>query len=77
MEKRSVQIDVVALNEEIRYTDMVRCNIYLGGRCCTFWTTQSNYEALIYDGIFIRDGKAKDSANILNTTNVFYEEIKK
>ena len=76
MTNRSLQIDVVTIGEDIKYSDMVRCNLYIDGRCCTIWTTKSNYEALLYDKVFIRDGKQKDSANILNTTNVFYEETK-
>lgn len=29
------------------------------------------YENLIRDGFFIRDGKERDSANVLNTTEVY------
>ena len=75
MTKRSLQIDV--LGEVKDAPGMIECNLYVDGRCCTIWTTKSNYEALLYDKVFIRDGKVRDSANILNTTNVFYEEIKK
>lgn len=73
MSKRELQIDVITIGEEIHYKDMVRCNIYIDGRCCTFWTTQSNYEALKRDRVFIRHGNEKDSANVINTTNMFIE----
>jgi hypothetical protein len=71
MSKRELQIDVKGpVNGN---PQLIECCIYIDGRCCTFWTTKSNYEALMYDGIFIRDGKERDSANVLNTTNVFVE----
>lgn len=71
MSKRELQIDVKG--PEPSNPELIRCNIYVDGRCCAFWTTKSNYEALMYDKVFIRDGKTLDSANILNTTNVFVE----
>lgn len=74
MTKRSLQIDV--LGEVPSSPGMIECNLYVDGRCCTFWTTKSNYEALMYDKVFLRNGKEKDSANVYNTTNVFYEENK-
>lgn len=72
MLKKSLQIDVIGacdVNESL-----IKCHIYIDGRCCVFYTTSANYHALIYDGIFIRDGKNHDSANVINTTRVFYEE---
>ena len=30
---------------------------------------------MLLDKVFIRDGKEKDSADVINTTNVFYEKI--
>lgn len=72
MEKRTLQIDVMGpmgTNPEI-----IECNIYIDGRCCRFYTSRSNYEALMYDKVFIRDGKTRDSAGVLNTTNTFIED---
>ncbi|MDR1883711.1 MAG: hypothetical protein LBR26_13145 [Prevotella sp.] len=69
--KRELQIDVIDASPEI---DLIRCHIYIDGRCCVFWTTRSNYEALMHDKVFIRDGKEKDSAGVINTTKVFREE---
>jgi hypothetical protein len=28
----------------------------------------------MFDGVFIRDGKERDSANVLNTTRVYVEQ---
>lgn len=71
--KRQLQIDVKGpFNNN---PNIIECNIHIDGRCCTFYTSKSNYEALVYDKVFIRDGKEKDSANILNTTNVFTESV--
>lgn len=70
--KRTLQIDVLGpldINENI-----IDCNIYIDGRCCRFYTSKANYEALMYDGIFLRNVTKKDSAGVLNTTNVFIEE---
>lgn len=71
MRKRTLQIDVIG---PVEGTDMVKCKLYANGRVCMFWTTQSNYEALMFDKIFIRDGKSVDSAGVINTTNTFIEE---
>jgi hypothetical protein len=76
---RTIQIDVMGPEAPERFSqlgNMVRCHVYIDGRCCAFWTTNANYEALIYDKVFIRDGKSKDSADVVNTTNVFVEEVK-
>lgn len=72
MKKRTLQIDVIG---PVEGTDFVKCKLYADGRVCAFWTTQANYEALIFDKIFIRDGKSVDSAGVVNTTNTFIEEI--
>ena len=72
MKKRQLQIDVIGPQKGAK--DMIRCNLYYDGRCCAFWTTRANYEALMYDQLFIRDGKNPDSAGVINTTNIFSEE---
>lgn len=71
--KRKLQIDVKGAVSD--NPDIIECVFSIDGRDCTFYTSKSNYEALIYDKVFIRDGKEKDSANILNTTNVFVEAV--
>lgn len=71
-QKRTMQIDVKGPNEKV--PGFMDYNLIVDGRTCRFYMSRSNYEAFIYDGVFIRDGKTKDSANILNTTKVFEEE---
>lgn len=65
---RTLQIDVI---EE--KGGMYRCNLYTGDRCVLVYMHQHDYERLIDDGFFIRDGKKPDSAGVLNTTNDFKE----
>lgn len=72
MEKRTLQIDVLGYLEDIA---MVECKLIIDGRAGLFYMSKSNYEAFKYDGVFIRDGKEKDSAGILNTTHVFDERL--
>jgi len=69
---RKLQIDVIG--EEPECTGFVKCKIYIDGRSCIFWTTDANYQALMYDGVFIRNGKTRDSAGVINTTRTFIEE---
>lgn len=45
--------------------------MYTGERCVRIMMLISDYELLINDGFFIRDGKDKDSAGVMNTTTVF------
>lgn len=73
MENRTLQIDVKG--EEPQNKDLICCNIYVDGRSYRFWTTKSEYELMLDDKVFIRNGKHLDSANVLNTTNVFVEDI--
>lgn len=70
MAKRKLQIDVLGFVEDI---GMVECRLIAGGRSGIFYMSKSNYEAFKFDGLFIRDGKEKDSANVMNTTHVFDE----
>lgn len=70
MGNRTMQIDVIGL---IEGTEFMKCKLYADGRVCAFYMTESNYKALMYDKIFIRDGKTVDSANVINTTNIFIE----
>jgi hypothetical protein len=72
MKKRKLQIDVIGPHEEDE--KIIECDIWIDGRCCTFYTSRANYQALMFDKVFVRDGKEKDSAGVLNTTNVFEEK---
>lgn len=67
----ALQIDVIKGAENGVYA----CNLYTGDRCVRIYMNQHDYEALIQDGFFIRDGKSFDSAGVLNTTRDY--ELKK
>ena len=73
MKNRNLQIDVLGLMDEAG--EFMSCILIVDGRSCKIFMSKSNYEALKYDGVFIRDGKEKDSANVINTTRVFREVI--
>jgi len=62
-----VQIDVVGITPH----DVVKCNLYTGERCVNIYMDISDYQKLITDGFFIRDGKSTDSANVINTTHTY------
>lgn len=66
-----MQIDVIKLGD----FDLVRCNLYTGDRCVSIVIKRDDYNLLIGDGFFIRDGKEPDSAGVLNTTREY--ELKK
>jgi len=71
MKKRTLQIDVLGPTKDDER--IIKCVLIVDGRSCIFYTSRANYHALIFDGIFIRDGKEADSAGIVNTTHVFDE----
>lgn len=66
-----VQIDVYKVDLE---KEIVMCHLFTGQRCATLALPLSEYNNLVRDGFFIRDGKTKDSAGILNTTNSYFLE---
>lgn len=70
--QRKLQIDVKGPMEADE--NIIEMVLSVDGRDCRFYTSKANYEALIYDGVFVRDGKEKDSANCINTTNVYVEQ---
>lgn len=72
MSKRTLQIDVKGPVEG--QPNLIACIISIDGRDCRFYTSLANYEALMFDKVFLRDGKKADSAGIVNTTRVFIEE---
>ncbi|MCE3278047.1 MAG: hypothetical protein K0S44_238 [Bacteroidetes bacterium] len=67
---KSVQIDVISGEDNGIY----KCNLYAGGRCVRVFMHQHDYELLIHDGFFIRDGKSFDSAGVLNTSRTYVEQ---
>jgi hypothetical protein len=66
----SVQIDVKSIQLTNKGAVAV-CNLYANDRCVKIYMSEYDYKELIEDGFFIRDGKSVDSANVLNTTDVY------
>lgn len=75
MENKKLQIDVLGPMED--NPSLVECIIKVGFRRNLFYTPKANYEAMMYDGVFIRDGKEKNALGVINTTNVFIEDAEK
>ncbi len=73
MGNRKLQIDVKGPSES--NNNIMVCNLYIDGRCCRFYMSRVDYEALMYDGVFLRDGKTADSADVINTTNLYEEQL--
>ena len=71
MNKRTMQIDVIG---PVEGTELMKCKLYIDGRVCVIGMSQYDYEELIREKVFIRDGKSVDSAGVINTTNTFVEE---
>lgn len=74
MRKRWLQIDV--MGPEVQNENLIRCKMFVDGRCYLCWITKEAYEDMILDKVFIRDGIEKDSADVINTTNVFQKKYK-
>lgn len=72
----SVQIDVKKVYPD-KVFEQVQCNLYTGERCVKICMSLNDYENLISDGFFIRDGKTEDSAKVLNTTALYKKEVQK
>ena len=70
---RKLQIDVKG--PMVDDANIIECVLSVDGRDCRFYMSKANYEALIYDGVFVRDGKEKDSSNCVNTTSVYVEQL--
>ena len=71
MNKRTIQIDVIGPIEE---TELMKCKLYVDGRVCVIGMSRYDYEELMREKVFIRDGKSVDSAGVINTTNTFIEK---
>lgn len=70
MKKRTMQIDVIGPVQE---TELMKCKLYINGRSCVIGMSRYDYEELMHEKVFIRNGKTVDSAGVINTTNVFIE----
>lgn len=71
MNKRAIQIDVIG---KVEGTQFMKCKLYTNENIVIIMMNEFDYERLKKEGIFIRDGKSRDSAGVLNTTNTFIEE---
>lgn len=49
-------------------------NLYTGNRCVRIAMSTDDYESLMRDGFFIRDGKTKDSADVINSTDEYVQK---
>ena len=68
-----IQIDVIKINTEQTH---VQCNMYTEDNCVKIYMSITDYESLLADKFFVRDGKTVDSANVLNTSEVYYTKKK-
>lgn len=75
MENRNLQIDVLGEMEQDK--NLIVCRLTVDGRDCRFVMFRHDYEGLISDKVFVRDGKTQDSAGVWNTTNTFIEKVYK
>lgn len=71
MNKRTIQIDVIG---KVEGTQFMKCKLYTNENIVIIMMNEFDYERLKEEGIFIRDGKSRDSAGVLNTTNTFIEK---
>ena len=71
MNKRAIQIDVIG---KVEGTQFMKCKLYTNENIVIIMMNEFDYERLKEEGIFIRDGKSRDSAGVLNTTNTFIEK---
>jgi hypothetical protein len=70
-QQRRLQIDVLgAIKDNPNIIEMI---LSVDGRDSRCYISKDNYEALIGDGFFLRDGKEKDSAGCVNTTLIYLE----
>ena len=67
MQELGLQIDVIKELTRV----VVECNLYTGDRCIRITMLKTDYEQLIRDGFFIRDGKSIDSAGVMNTSREY------
>lgn len=64
-----MQIDVIGPFQAAPH--LMRCKLYTSDRCVEIIMEKTEYENLLLDGFFIRNGKDKDSAGVLNTSEVY------
>ena len=65
---------VILMIGKIEGTQFMKCKLYTNENIVIIMMNEFDYERLKEEGIFIRDGKSRDSAGVLNTTNTFIEK---
>lgn len=73
MENNTIQIDVKGTVDVS--PQFMKCYLYVDGSAYDFFLPVHNYEELVRDGFFIRDGKSEDSAGVINTTYSYEKEV--
>lgn len=66
---KELQIDVKGPHE--KDPNYMECRLYYDGRCVRIIMSKYDYEELMRDGLFIRNGLANDSAGVINTTKPY------
>lgn len=67
MSKQFIQIDVKKVQDGFAH-----CNLQTGGRDVAIIMKEEDYDGLMEDGFFLRDGTQRDSAKVWNTTKMFF-----
>lgn len=62
----AIQLDVKEINDKF-----VRINFYTGVLCPEVIMKRDDYDFLVHKGFFVRPGDAPDSADVLNTTELY------
>lgn len=68
---KNLQIDVIGQIKD--NGNVMQMRLIVDGRSCIIYMSKADYEALMYDNVFVRDGNSTDSAGVINTTNNFKE----
>lgn len=63
-----LQIDVLGPIESSQY---MLCKLYVDGAATRILMHETDYDRLVREGFFVRDGRTKDSAGVLNTSRVY------
>lgn len=68
---KNLQIDVIGQIKD--NGNVMQMRLIVDGRSCIIYMSTADYEALMYDKVFVRDGNSTDSAGVINNTNNFKE----
>jgi len=69
---KTIQIDVPAIQPPNELIKLIK--LIIDGRTIKAYIAFSDYNDLIEDGFFVRDGLKVDSAGIINTSSVYTEK---